>query len=164
MGTRRKLQSQSRGEPALKFRLDDDYIAFAVLMIVFGIVGITATASVTPNIFNAPSCNCIPGPAARLQELCVTILAIGLVLAPIGFMRKTTSAGASGGDIPLPAMRNGGLFFLGVALVIFGVALVAAPSFLVLKNQLLLGEGVGMVAFGALLGYNGGRSPQVAPE
>ncbi|MDG6915371.1 MAG: hypothetical protein JRN51_08625 [Nitrososphaerota archaeon] len=152
----------------MKFGLDVDYVAFAVLMGVFGIVGITATAHVSPNVLAAVTCNCIPGPAARLQELSVVFLAIGLVLAPIGLLRKATirapspadEAGASGGA-GIPPMRSPGVFFLGVALVVFGVALVIAPSFLVLKNTLLIGEGAGMVVLGALFGYTGGRTRQV---
>jgi hypothetical protein len=55
-------------------------------------------------------------------------------------------------------MRSGGLFFLGVSLVVFGIALVAVPSFLVLGNRFLVGEGAAMVVFGVLLAYRGGRS------
>ncbi len=149
--------------------MDVDYLAFAVLMVVFGIVGLTATANVSPNILASPSCNCIPSPLARLQELSAILLAFGLVLAPIGLKRRPTGAGAPGmptapGGMPSgtaytePSMRSGGLFFLGVSLVVFGVALVAVPSFLVLGNPLLIAEGVDMVVFGALLAYVGGRS------
>ena len=149
--------------------MDVDYLAFAVLMGVFGIVGITATASVTPNIFSTPTCNCIPSPLARLQELSVILLAFGLLLAPIGLMKRPTTVSALGGPrvqsttapgaaYSAASMRSGGLFFLGVSLVVFGIALVAVPSFLVLGNRLLLGEGAAMVAFGMLLAYRGGRS------
>jgi len=149
--------------------LDVDYLAFAVLMGVFGIVGITATANVTPNIFSTPTCNCIPSPVTRLQELSVIFLAFGLVLAPIGLMKRPTTVSALGGPrvqsttapgaaYSAASMRSGGLFFLGVSLVVFGIALVAVPSFLVLGNRLLLGEGAAMVAFGMLLAYRGGRS------
>lgn len=149
--------------------MDVDYLAFAVLMGVFGIVGITATASVTPTIFSASTCNCIPSPLARLQELSVILLAFGLVLAPIGLVKRST--GAASPEVPaaqgatetgvaqsVPTMRSGGLFFLGVSLVVFGIALVAIPSFLVLGNRLLVGEGAAMVVLGSLLAYRGGRS------
>jgi hypothetical protein len=146
--------------------MDVDYLAFAVLMGVFGVVGITATANVTPNIFASSTCNCIPSPAARLQVLSVILLGFGLVLAPIGLMRRRMGATGvpqvqgitpSGGDYAGPSMRSGGLFFLGVSLVVFGIA-VAVPSFLVLGNLLLVGEGATMVVFGAVLAYRGGRS------
>jgi hypothetical protein len=147
--------------------MDVDYLAFAVLMGVFGVVGITATANVTPNIFASPTCNCIPSPAARLQVLSVILLGFSLVLAPVGLMRTTAGASSvprvqgmksSGGAYSGPSMRSGGLFFLGVSLVVFGIALVGIPSFLVLGNRVLVGEGAAMVVFGALLAYRGGRS------
>jgi len=142
--------------------LDVDYLAFAVLMGVFGIVGITATANVTPNIFSTPTCNCIPSPLARLQELSVILFGFSLLLAPIGLMKRPTVAhpgpSAQGAGYSGPSMRSGGLFFLGVSLVVFGIALVAVPSFLVLGNRLLVGEGAAMVAFGVVLAYRGGRS------
>ena len=149
--------------------MDVDYLAFAVLMGVFGIVGITATANVSPNIFAASTCNCIPSPVVRLQGLSVILVAFSLVLGPIGLLKRPTSAGTPGGPSVQgatapgaaysgPSMRSGGLFFLGVSLVVFGIALVAVPSFLVLGNRLLVGEGVVMVVFGALLAYRGGRS------
>lgn len=148
--------------------MDVDYLAFAVLMGVFGVVGITATANVSPNILASPSCNCIPSPAARLQELSIVLLAIAVVLAPVGMTRKSPGVGATplpravgpGGSAPAysgASMRNGGLFFLGVSLVVFGVALVAVPSFLVLGNPLLVAEGAVMVAFGLTLAFRGGR-------
>jgi hypothetical protein len=142
----------------VKFLMDVDYLAFAILMGVFGIVGITATANVTPNIFSTSTCNCIPSPVARLQELSVILLGFGLLLAPIGLLKNPTGGAAAGSAYSGPSMRSGGLFFLGVSLVVFGIALVAVPSFLVLGNRLLIGEGAGMVAFGVLLAYTGGRS------
>jgi len=153
----------------VKFLMDVDYLAFAVLMGVFGIVGITATVNVSPSIFAASTCNCIPSPLVRLQGLSVILLAFSFVLAPIGLMKRPTGSGTptgtsvQGATSPAaaysgPSMRSGGLFFLGVSLVVFGIALVAVPSFLVLGNRLLIGEGAAMVAFGVLLAYRGGRS------
>ncbi len=148
--------------------MDVDYLAFAILMGVFGVVGITATANVSPNIFASSACNCIPSPVARLQELSAILLAFGVILTPIGLTRRTAGPGAAGLRVqsttaPSPAysgpsMRSGGLFFVGVSLVVFGVALVAIPSFLVLGNRLLVGEGAAMVALGLFLAYRGGRS------
>jgi hypothetical protein len=147
--------------------VDVDYIAFAVLMAVFGIVGITATVNVSPNVLALPSCNCIPSPAARLQELSIVLFAISLVIAPVGLLRRNSSVSAgvhhqnstaAQETASIPPMRSGGLFFLGVSLIVFGVALVAVPSFLVLGNELLVLEGMAMVALGATLAYRGGRS------
>jgi hypothetical protein len=55
-------------------------------------------------------------------------------------------------------MKSGGLFALGVSLVVLGVALVAIPAFLVNGNPLLIGEGGAMAVLGALLAYRGGRA------
>jgi hypothetical protein len=148
--------------------LDTDYLAFAILMGVFGVVGITATVNVSPNIFASPTCNCIPSPAARFQELSVILLAFSAVLAPVAVMRRTaglpTSASPqahfitdSGTVYTGTSMKSGGLMALGVSLVVFGVALIAIPAFLVLKNPILIGEGAATVALGLVLAYRGSR-------
>jgi hypothetical protein len=153
----------------VKLRLDTDYIVLAVLLGVFGVVGITATSSIHPNVLNLDSCNCIPSPAARLQELSVVFIAFALVLAPVGWL-KTGTAPTSSMANQVPSVSTGGLaesgpmmsnsefFFLGVALVILGITLVAVPSYLVLKNTLMLVEGVGVIVLGSLFAYTGGRS------
>jgi len=151
----------------VKLSLDQDYLAFAILLGVFGVVGITATASVSPNIFSLATCNCIPSPLARLQELSLILLAFGAVLAPVGMAKRSTGTTAgpqvqnvlpSGRTYTGPTMRSGGFFALGVSLVVLGVGLVAVPAFLVVGNRLLIGEGAVMVAFGLFLAYRGGRS------
>ena len=63
---------------------------------VFGIVGITATANVSPNILTASTCNCIPSALVRLQELSVILLAFAAILAPIGLTRRTAGGGSRG--------------------------------------------------------------------
>ena len=148
--------------------MDLDYMTVAVLMGVFGILGITWTANVSPNIFASATCDCVPSPEARLQELSVISLAFGAFLTPIGLIRKKPDAGArtaprgepmaSGRVYTGPPMKSGGLFALGVSLVVLGVALVAIPAFLVLMNPLLIGEGAAMVGLGALLACLGGRA------
>jgi hypothetical protein len=161
--------------------LDLDYMTLVILMGVFGVVGVTATATVSPNILASATCNCVPSPLARLQELSVTLLAVSLVLAPIGLTRRRAggvgpaggtgaAAGAiadqPGSDLTTgsgrvytgPPMRSGELFALGMSLVVFGVGLVAVPAFLVLGNRLLIGEGAVVVALGLFLVYRGGRS------
>jgi hypothetical protein len=119
--------------------LDLDFLALAVLMGLFGMVGITATANVSPNVLALASCNCIPSPAARLQELSVILLVFGVGLAPIGIKIKTTQAAPGARDsgdgvrYAAPLMRSGALFALGVSLVVFGVGLVAVPALLVMR-------------------------------
>jgi hypothetical protein len=158
-----------RGKIALKLRLDTDYIVLAVLLGVFGVVGITATSSIHPNVLNLDSCNCIPSTAARLQELSVVFIAFALVLAPVGWLKSgttpTSSMAHQGPGVPAaglaesgPMMSNSHFFFLGIALVILGITLVAVPSYLVLKNTAMLAEGVGVIVVGVLFAYTGGRS------
>ena len=152
----------------MKLRLDTDYIVLAVLLAVLGVVGITATASIHPNLLNLDSCNCIPSPAARLQELSVVFIAFALVLAPVGWLKSspaTASMGQQGHGVTTgglaesgPMMSNSHFFFLGVALVILGITLVAVPSYLVLKNTVMLAEGIGVIVLGVLFAYTGGRS------
>jgi hypothetical protein len=152
----------------VKSLLDSDYLAFAIFMGILGIVGITATANVNPNILST-TCECIPSPLARLQELSFLFLAFGVVLAPIGLLKRGTSPTSSGlsqaQSVTTPSgaytgfsMRNGEFFFLGVGLVVFGITMVAVPSFLVLGNRILVGEGVATILFGLFLAYRGGRS------
>jgi len=148
--------------------MDMDYMTLAILFGVFGIVGITVTANVSPNIFASTTCNCVPSPGARLQELSVISLAFGAVFTPIGLIRKEPDADAptaprgetmaSGRVYTGPPMKNGGIFALGVSMVVLGVALVAIPAFLVLMNPLLIGEGAVMVGLGVFLAYRGGRA------
>jgi len=150
------------------FTVDMDYMTLAILFGVFGMVGITVTANVSPNIFASATCNCVPSPGARLQELSVISLAFGAVLTPIGLIRKNPDAGAptaprgetmaSGRVYTGPPMESGGVFALGVSLVVLGVAVVAIPALLVLMNPLLIGEGAAMVGLGVSLAYSGGRA------
>jgi hypothetical protein len=136
--------------------VDVDHMAFAVLLGAFGIVGITGTANISPNIFASATCNCIPSPLARLQELSVVLLVFGAILAPIGLTRRAARADSSiesrahdvlpsGRSFTGHSMRSGGLFTLGVSLVVFGIGVVV-PSLLVLGNSLLVSEGAAMTA------------------
>ncbi|MDA4116759.1 MAG: hypothetical protein OK455_00245 [Thaumarchaeota archaeon] len=142
--------------------MDLDFLALAVLMGLFGMVGITATANVSPNVLALASCNCIPSPAARLQELSVILLVFGVGLAPIGIKMRTTQVALGARDsgdgvrYAAPLMRSGALFALGVSLVVFGVGLVAVPALLVMRSPLLFAEGIGVVAFGEFLASRGG--------
>lgn len=153
----------------MRFILDVDYLAIITLSAVLGIVGITATANIHPNITALATCNCNPGILQEVQELSVILLAIAIVLTPVGMLRSTAMAGApkaapvqsvlpSGRTYTAPPLRSGELLALGVSLVVLGVAVVGAPSFLVLKNWTLVGEAVVMVLLGIFLAYRGGRS------
>ncbi|HUI00048.1 MAG TPA: hypothetical protein VLU99_08255 [Nitrososphaerales archaeon] len=144
--------------------MDLDYLSYAVLMGVFGIVGLTATAAVSPNIFALATCNCIPSPLARIQELSIILLAFAAILVPVGMTRRGSLAVALGmGELPSgrtytePPMRSGELFALGAALIVTGMAVVI-PSVMLLQNFALVGEGAAIIVLGFVLAYRGGRS------
>ena len=99
----------------------------------------------------------------------MVFIAFALVLAPVGWLKTGTAPTSSmAHQVPVvptgglaesgPIMNNSEFFFLGIALVILGITLVAVPSYLVLKNTLMLVEGVGVIVLGALFAYTGGRS------
>jgi hypothetical protein len=145
--------------------LDSDYLTFAILFGVFGIVGVSATAAVSPNFLSIATCNCSPPIQARIQELSLVVLAVGLVMAPIGILKRGAPMSAtsvpegpfpSGRTYTGPVVASGEFLALGIFLVVLGVATIA-PSYLVLKNWILIGEGVDVVALGIYLVLRGGR-------
>ena len=77
--------------------MDLEYMTYAILMGVSGMVGITVTANVAPNIFASATCNCVPSPEARLQELSVISLAFSGVFAVFGLLMKTSGTEAPTG-------------------------------------------------------------------
>jgi hypothetical protein len=149
--------------------LDDGYLALVTIFGVSGIVGITATANIKPNLMSTLTCNCVPSTLIRFQELCVVLLVAAVVLVPIGMIRSKGEEGKrsqlpeefrgvlpSGREYEGSPIRNGGVLVLGVALAVLGVGVVA-PSVLVLKNPLTLAEGVVMILLGIFFVYRGGR-------
>jgi hypothetical protein len=145
--------------------LDRDFTAYTILLAVFGIVGLTGTASVSPNILTLSTCNCIPSTLARVQEVSITLLAFAVILVPFALKTRGVSSSIapapfevrSGRTYTAPPFKNGGYFALGVALVVMGVAVIA-PSYLVLKSSVLIGEGVVIIALGLFFAYRGSRS------
>jgi len=149
--------------------LDDGYLALVTIFGVSGIVGITATANIKPNLLSIPTCNCVPSTLVRFQELCVVLLVAAVILIPIGIIRSKGEEGQryqlpkefqgvlpSGREYQGSPVRNGGVLVLGIALAVLGIGVVA-PSVLVLKNDLTLGEGIVMIFLGIVFVYRGGR-------
>lgn len=139
----------------------------ATLFGVFGIVGITATVNIKPNIVTSLTCGCLPSTLVRFQELAVCLLAVAIVLVPFGmYESKGRTAGhmaakyqgmlPSGRSYDGPPIKNGGILAVGVTLVVFGIGVIA-PSYLVLKNDALIAEGVGMIVLGIIFVLRGGR-------
>lgn len=153
----------------VRLYLDDGYLALVTLFGVCGIVGLTATVNIHPNLLTTPTCNCLPSTLVRFQELCLALLAIAIALVPVGVLRSAGEVG-SAPQIPvsyqgtLPSgrhyegspIRNGGVLALGVALVVLGVGVIA-PSVLVLKNDVMIGEGVVMILLGIVFAFRGAR-------
>jgi len=126
---------------------------------------VTATATVNPNPLAIATCNCVPSVLDRMQELSLVLLAFGVILAPIAWLKSGSStpmAAQAYGPFPSgntytgPVLKSGEFLALGITLAVLGVA-VTAGSYLVLKNFLLVGEGAAIVALGLFLAYRGGE-------
>lgn len=153
----------------VKLYLDDGYLALVTLLGICGIVGLTATMNIHPNLLTTPTCNCLPSTLVRFQELCLALLAVAVALVPVGILRSAGEAGLAA-QIPaayqgtLPSgkvyegspIKNPGVLALGMALVVLGVGVIA-PSYLDLKNMAMVGEGAVMVLIGIFFVFRGGR-------
>ena len=153
----------------VKLFLDDGYLALVTLFGICGVVGLTATMNIHPNLLSAPTCNCLPSTLVRFQELSLALVGIAVALIPVGILRSEGEAGIppqlpavyqgtlpSGRHYEGSPVKNGGVLVLGMALVVLGVGVVA-PSFLDLKNAALVGEGIVMILIGIFFVFRGGR-------
>ena len=134
---------------------------------VFGIVGITATVGIKPNVVTSLTCGCLPSTLVRFQELAICLLGVAIALIPLGLLESkggpTDHLGPkyqgmlpSGRSYDGPPIKNGGMLAVGVTLVVFGIGVIPV-SYLVLKDYALIAEGVGMVVLGIVFVLRGGR-------
>jgi hypothetical protein len=151
--------------------LDEEFLALSIVFLILGITGILLFSSILPPYYSltphmtpaGDGCYCIissPEPGAA-QSTSSILLALGVMFFPMGLMKgglpsfrrapATGPAKIPGGPVvsPLP-IGSGGLFALGVAVLIIGIDAVLVPGFLVLKNPYYELAGVMLVAAGAL--------------
>jgi hypothetical protein len=150
--------------------LDSEFLALSLVFILVGVTGIV--------LFNGPmtpsgdSCYCLipsPEPGAA-QGTSSIILALGVLFFPMGLMkgglpsfRKAAPAGTvkpTAGQVytPLP-LSSGGLFAVGILLVLLGIDAVLVPGYLVFKSMPLIAGGVVMALVGLLAIYFGSKKP-----
>lgn len=150
--------------------MDSEFLALSLVFILVGVTGVV--------LFNGPmtpagdSCYCIipsPEPGAA-QGTSSIILALGVLFFPMGLMkgglpsfRKVAPAGAikpTAGQVyaPLP-LSSGGMFAIGIILVLLGVDAVLVPGYLVYKSTPLIAGGVVLALVGLLAIYFGSKKP-----
>jgi len=146
--------------------LDRDYVLLGLVLAFIGVTGLTATWTLaSPAILIGVTCNCIPSPASRIQELSGMLLVFGLAFVPVGFlMHPATSSENEGplktgsGRVIVPLrMRSKGLLVAGVVLDVLAINLVIVPDLLLLGNAVLLLEGIVLAGMGAVFAYQGTR-------
>jgi len=146
--------------------LDSEFLALSVVFILLGMTGIVLfSGPMTPA---GDSCYCLipsPEPGAA-QGTSSIILAMGVLFFPMGLMkgglpsfRKTAPAGAVKpvpGQVytPLP-ISSGGIFAVGIVLVLVGIDAVLVPGYLVFKSAPLVAGGVVLALLGLLAIYFG---------
>lgn len=152
--------------------MDSEFLALSLVFMLIGATGIILFyGPMTPS---GDSCYCLipsPEPGAA-QGTSSIILALGVLFFPMGLMkgglpsfRKAAGvapkAGALGGQVVMPVpLFSGGLFALGVILVVVGVDAVLVPGFLVFRSMIVTGAGVGLTLLGLAALFFGSRKPK----
>lgn len=151
--------------------MDSEFLALSVVFILIGVTGIA--------LFNGPmtpsgdSCYCLipsPEPGAA-QGTSSIILALGVLFFPMGLMKGGLPSLRRGpGALPKPTpggqvytpvqLASGGLFVLGIVLVVVGVDLVLVPGYLVLGSTMVTAAGGVLALLGVLAMYFGSKRPK----
>jgi hypothetical protein len=149
--------------------LDSEFLALSLVFILVGVTGIV--------LFNGPmtpagdSCYCLipsPEPGAA-QGTSSIILALGVLFFPMGLMKgglpsirragpAATKPVAGQVYTPVP-MSSGGMFAVGLILVLIGIDAVLVPGYLVYKSMPLIAGGVVLAILGLLAIYFGAKKP-----
>jgi hypothetical protein len=148
--------------------LDTEFLALSLVFILLGLTGIALFNG--PSIDNGASCACIipsPEPGAA-QGTSSIILVLGLLFLPMGVLKgglPSLGRGPTGTKAPqaVPAgpaytpipMASGGLFALGVLLVVVAVDALVVPGYLVFNSYAITGAGGALTALGVLAMYFG---------
>lgn len=151
--------------------MDSEFLALSIVFILVGVTGIVLfSGPMTPA---GDSCYCLipsPEPGAA-QGTSSIILAMGVLFFPMGLMkgglpsfRKVSPAGAVkpvAGQVysPLP-ISSGGIFAIGLVLVLVGIDAVLVPGYLVYKSMPLVAGGVVLALLGLLAIYFGAKKPR----
>jgi len=146
--------------------LDSEFLALSLVFILLGTTGIILfSGPMTPA---GDSCYCLipsPEPGAA-QGTSSIILAMGVLFFPMGLMkgglpsfRKVAPAGGVkpvAGQVytPLP-ISSGGIFAVGIVLVLVGIDAVLVPGYLVFKSAPLVAGGIVLALLGLLAIYFG---------
>ena len=149
--------------------MDSEFLALSLVFILVGVTGIV--------LFNGPmtpsgdSCYCLipsPEPGAA-QGTSSIILALGVLFFPMGLMKGglpsfrkvappmgAVKPVAGPAYAPLP-MSSGGMFAIGIILVLLGIDAVLVPGYLVYKSMPLVAGGAVLALVGLLAIYFGFR-------
>ena len=148
--------------------MDSEFLALSLVFILIGVTGIV--------LFNGPmtpagdSCYCLipsPEPGAA-QGTSSIILAMGVLFFPMGLMKGGLPSFRKGGTAkpvpgqvfaPLP-LSSGGIFAVGLILLLVGIDAVLVPGYLVFKSMPLIAGGIVLAALGLLAIYFGARKPE----
>ena len=151
--------------------MDSEFLAISLVFIVIGAAGIVLFYG--PMNSAGDSCYCLipsPEPGAA-QGTSSIILALGVLFFPMGLMKGglpsfrrvgvPTAAPVPGTKmIPPVPMSSGGLFTLGIVMIVLGVDAVFVPGYLVLKSPPAELAGAAIAVVGAIAMYLGSKSPK----
>ncbi len=150
--------------------MDTEFLALSFVFILIGVTGIVLfSGPMTPA---GDSCYCpIPSPEpGAAQGTSSILLALGVLFFPMGLLkgglpsfRRVPTAPlapqtAGKGYAPVP-LNSGGLFALGILLVILGIDAVFVPGYLVFKSMPITAGGAALAIVGLLAIFFGSRKP-----
>jgi hypothetical protein len=146
--------------------LDSEFLALSLVFLLVGVTGIVLFNG--PSIDNGASCACIipsPEPGAA-QGTSSILLFMGILFFPMGLLKGGfPSFGRRGGPVQGPGGRtyspvqvaSGGLFAVGIAMVVVGVDAILVPGYLVFASFTITGIGAAVTALGLVAVYFGLR-------
>jgi len=151
--------------------LDTEFFGLSLVFILVGAAGIVLFYG--PMNAVGDSCYCLipsPEPGAA-QGTSSIILVLGLMFLPMGLMKgglpsfrrgalPVSAPQMAGAKVVTPAqIASGGLFALGIVLVLIGVDAVFVPGYLVFKSVQFEVVGAVVAILGALMTIRGLRKP-----
>lgn len=151
--------------------MDTEFLALSLVFILIGVSGIV--------LFNGPmtpagdSCYCLipsPEPGAA-QGTSSIILVLGILFFPMGLMKGGLPSLRRGPGrapeqmvVPPVQVASGGLFTLGIVLLVIGVDALLVPGYLVFRSPLMGLGGLAFAVLGALAMAFGWRKPKAVGQ